>query len=168
MDGQQDEAPIGFIDVEASGFGAGSYPIEIAFAKSATEVESHLVAPPDNWHHWSDAAERLHGITREQLLTEGLPPKAITQWLNRSLMSQTLYSDAWHYDFSWIHCLFNEVDVLPEFKIASIEEILTEEQSKLWAICKADVAASMQLIPHRAANDVKILMATYRAIREMD
>jgi hypothetical protein len=158
---------IWFIDVEASGFGAGSYPIEIAFACSQDAIESYLVCPAPSWTHWSDDAERLHGLSRERLLSEGKPADFIAQWLNSTLNGRTLYSDAWHYDFSWIHRLFSEVGALPEFKMASIEELLTQEQSKLWAICKADVAASLQLTQHRAANDVRLLLATFEAVSQL-
>lgn len=154
-----------FIDVEASGFGAGSYPIEVAFAREDESLESCLICPLETWTHWSDDAERLHGLSRYQLIQEGLSVLAVAEWLNQELKGKTLYSDAWHYDFSWVHRLFSEVNQLPEFKMASIEELLTEEESRQWAICKADVAASLQLPAHRAQPDVKVLQATYKTVK---
>ena len=55
------------IDLEASGFGRGSYPIEVGFALENREIYSFLIKPEADWTHWSEEAEEIHGISREQL-----------------------------------------------------------------------------------------------------
>ena len=52
------------IDVEASGFGRGSYPIEVGFALEDREVQSYLIKPALGWDHWDPKAELIHGISR--------------------------------------------------------------------------------------------------------
>ena len=59
------------IDIEASGFGRHSYPIEIGYVRSDSESWCSLVRPADDWQHWDDQAERVHGIARPCLLQHG-------------------------------------------------------------------------------------------------
>ncbi|MGB1090640.1 MAG: hypothetical protein ACPGYX_00850, partial [Oceanobacter sp.] len=90
------------IDLEASGFGSGSYPIEIGYALEDLVPHTYLVRPAPGWDHWSDDAEKIHGISRDLLLQEGISPREIAIRLNDSLHSKTLYSDAWSFDSSWL------------------------------------------------------------------
>ena len=66
--------PPAFLDIEASGFGRDSYPIEIGFVLSDGEAWCTLVRPESGWTHWDPAAEALHGITRDLALRHGRPP----------------------------------------------------------------------------------------------
>lgn len=70
------------IDLEASGFGRGSYPIEVGIALENREIHSFLIKPEDDWTHWSDEAEQIHGISREQLQAEGMCIEDIALKLN--------------------------------------------------------------------------------------
>lgn len=53
-----------FLDIEASGLGSGSFPVEIAWVSEGGAEESHLIRPAPGWTQWSRRAEALHGITR--------------------------------------------------------------------------------------------------------
>ena len=44
------------IDLEASGFGRGSYPIEVGYALEDRQTVSYLVKPASDWQHWSEEA----------------------------------------------------------------------------------------------------------------
>ena len=46
------------IDVEASGFGGASYPIEIGVALDDGHKYCALILPEPEWTHWDAAAER--------------------------------------------------------------------------------------------------------------
>ena len=52
-----------------------SYPIEIGIADEHGLIRSWLIRPPDAWAGWgwTQEAERLHGISKEQLARDGLP-----------------------------------------------------------------------------------------------
>ena len=50
------------IDVEASGFGPRSYPIEVGVAMEADRRFSALIAPASDWTHWDDEAEQVHRV----------------------------------------------------------------------------------------------------------
>ena len=57
-----------FVDVEASGFGSLSYPIEIGIALPDGNRYCTLIAPAPSWVHWDPKAEALHGLSRERLI----------------------------------------------------------------------------------------------------
>ncbi len=149
------------IDLEASGFGRGSYPIEVGFALEDRQVHSFLIKPAPGWLHWSVEAELIHGIPREQLLEEGLTPREVALKMNDMLRGKTLYSDAWSFDSSWMGRLFDEAELVQRFRIETINKLLTPEQMEIWHDTKNTLWTEMQIIRHRAANDVQVLQETF-------
>ena len=59
------------IDIEASGFGRSSYPIEVGYVLPDGRARCMLVRPAEGWTHWDEAAAQVHGITREVLQSLG-------------------------------------------------------------------------------------------------
>jgi len=83
------------IDVEASGFGSDSYPIEIGVVLTSGERYCSLIVPVTEWTHWDAQAAKLHGITRTFLKQNGRPVTEVAQALNSLIEDQTVYSDGW-------------------------------------------------------------------------
>ena len=48
------------VDVEASGFGKGSYPIEIGLVLPDGTPHCFLLAPARTWTAWDPGAEKVH------------------------------------------------------------------------------------------------------------
>ncbi len=90
------------IDVEASGFGASSYPIEVGVINQSGKKFCNLIKPQNDWTHWDARAESLHGISRQLLAQKGLPVQEVCLQLNQFLMGQTVYSDGWVVDDTWL------------------------------------------------------------------
>ncbi|MCK5398372.1 MAG: hypothetical protein KAJ33_08995, partial [Thermoplasmata archaeon] len=99
------------LDIEASGFGKESYPIEIGFVLSDQTAHCHIIRPVAHWTFWDESAESLHGVSREILLQSGKPVEDIAQWLDDLLVGKTVYSDAWGHDVTWLGKLFDEAGV---------------------------------------------------------
>lgn len=152
------------IDLEASGFGRGSYPIEVGFALENREIYSFLIKPEQEWTHWSEEAEAIHGISREQLQAEGEDVKTIAIRMNDLLRGQTLYSDAWSFDSSWIGRMFDSAGIVQRFRIETINKILPPEQIEHWHPTKEAVLEELGIKAHRAANDVQVLQETFLRI----
>jgi len=152
------------IDLEASGFGRGSYPIEVGFALEDRVVHSFLIKPAASWLHWSVEAELIHGIHREQLLEEGITPRETALKMNDLLRGKTLYSDAWSYDSSWMGLLFDEAGLVQRFRIETINKLLTPEQMEIWHDTKKCLWSEMHIERHRAANDVQVLQETFMRV----
>ncbi len=149
------------IDLEASGFGKGSYPIEIGYALDNGDIYCSLISPEQDWKKWDCSAENIHGITREILLEHGKSITQIAHDLNERLSGLTLYSDAWANDSSWLGLLYDSADIIQRFKIESIRYRMSEEQSALWHEVKQEVIESSQLKRHRASSDAMILQKTF-------
>ncbi len=152
------------IDVEASGFGRGSYPIEVGFALEDREVQSFLIKPASDWVHWDPEAELIHGISREHLLEEGRTPREVALLLNDLLHGQTLYSDAWSFDSSWIGRLFDEAELVQRFRIETINKLLEPAEMERWHDTKKSLWSDFGLERHRAANDVRVLQETFQRV----
>jgi hypothetical protein len=149
------------LDVEASGFGRGSYPIEVGIALADGSRHCYLIFPARSWKHWDDQAEAVHGISREVLLTYGRPVSDVAWRLNELLQKRTVYSDAWAFDMSWIGKLFDAANMRQTFRIADISELFSDEQRANWDAMKESVSASLGLKRHRASGDARILQETW-------
>jgi hypothetical protein len=154
------------IDIEASGFGRGSYPIEVGFITAEKQVGCRLIKPLKSWQCWCPEAEKIHGITRSVLMEKGKPVIDIALWLNLSLAGQTVYSDAWLNDMCWLGRLFEEAEINQNFRLESILNLLTEEERESWADVYQSVLAETKLIRHRASSDAKLIQETYLKIKK--
>ena len=153
------------IDVEASGFGKGSYPVEVGLVLPDGSRHCYLITPARNWHAWDAEAEKVHGISRELLLSYGRPVQDVAWRLNQLLGNKTAYSDAWAFDMSWLGKLYDAAQMQQRFRIAGIAELIDEQQRGRWHEVKRQVAEEMGLRRHRASGDARILQETWRRLR---
>lgn len=153
------------LDVEASGLGRGSYPVEVGYVLEDGDSQCMLVRPEPDWNHWSPAAEGLHHIRRADLLEHGLPTAVVVDELNRSLVGRTLYTDAWGHDYSWLAMLYDAARRAPGFRLESLQALLTDGEVERWRTVKEQVALVLGLPRHRACADALLLQATFRSLR---
>lgn len=149
------------IDVEASGFGRGSYPIEIGLALEHGDTMQLLVRPEPDWVHWEAEAAALHGIDRDHLLEAGTDVREVARILNDRLAGETVYSNAWGHDVTWIALLFDAADTLQAFRIEALETLVGEDMREAWLAAREKTLASMAGQPHRADVDALNLQTTY-------
>ena len=149
------------VDVEASGFGCESYPIEIGLALDGENRYCSLIIPADQWTHWDMAAQDTHHISREILTRYGKPLDHVADELNRILNGLTVYSDGWTVDKPWITRLYSEAGIRQNFTISPLERILTEPQMEIWHTTKEKIITSMNLTRHRASSDAFIIQETF-------
>ena len=149
------------IDVEASGFGSRSYPIEIGLAMEKASRYCSLILPARAWTHWDNTAEQTHCITRDLLKAHGKPVREVAEELNRLLGHKTVYSDGWSVDKPWITLLFSKAGIRQTFWVSPLERILSEPQMEIWHPVKKQVAASLNLTRHRASADAYIIQETF-------
>ena len=152
------------IDIEASGFGPRSYPIEVGVAMPDGSRHCYLVQPEPEWTFWSEEAERIHGIPRQQLQEFGHPVGEVARLLNRLLAGATVYSDAWGHDLSWLGKLYDAAEVPQLFRIETLRRLLSEEQAARWHQEKERIQRDNRLIRHRASTDAMILQLTWKAL----
>ena len=153
------------LDVEASGFGRGSYPIEVGFVLPDGHTFCCLIRPETHWTHWDASAEATHHIARPLLLTRGRPVQEVAQALNSQLKGQTVYSDDWANDYSWLGLLFDAADMVPSFKLDNLRKLLNDQQADQWHVVKAQISSERGAQRHRASADARLLQLTLLRLR---
>jgi len=160
-----------FIDVEASGFGPGSWPVSIAWCDNQGEIRKLLVRPDPSWTHWDPEAERVHGISRERLAREGLPPAEVEARLGTDLRGALAFSDAPEFDSAWLGALYAVIGKPMPFRLDHADDLLVgamlrpnelmwQAQARLERV-KTDLHATASG-RHDAGYDVGFLVALWR------
>ncbi len=155
------------VDVEASGFGPESYPIEIGLALDGDRRYCSLIEPHPAWTHWDQRAQQVHRISRKMLTRHGKPLARVAHDLNHLLKNGVVYSDGWVVDKPWISRLFNQAGLARTFSVSPLERIMSQTQMELWHQTKDRVIQSLGLTRHRASTDAFIIQETYAKTRSM-
>jgi len=165
-----------FLDFEASSLASGSYPIEVAWGSSEDSIESHLISPAGivTWTDWSMAAQQLHGLTREQLLSEGQQPIWVARRMNEQLKGQIVYTDNPDYDGFWLEQLFKRsAGLKPAFRLVHVDDLLrslissgTADRAHVVRVLRTMKQMARQSVAgqHRAAVDVQYLLKLYALV----
>lgn len=158
---------LAFIDVEASGLGSKSWPVEVGWAFEEGEPQAFMIRPHDSWtdEAWDPQAERLHGLDRARLEREGVAPKEVCRALNEAFAGAEVYSDAPDWDGFWLFRLFSAAGVRQGFALRDFAWLMRPLPR---AHEPAILARAACLAPrrHRAAADARHLQALYRLARE--
>jgi hypothetical protein len=153
------------LDIEASGFGRNSYPIEVGYVLPDGQAFCTLIRPEPEWTHWDPAAERLHRISRDLVLTRGRPATEVARLLNARLLGQTVYSDGWANDYSWIGALFDVAEMTPGFRVENLRALLQEAEADRWHAVKQQITEELGMQRHRASTDARVLQLTLQRLR---
>lgn len=145
---------ITFLDIEASGLlQPDSYPIEIGWADTLGNSDSFLIRPMASWSHWDRHAETLHGITRDQIVVEGMDVVQAAHHLNEVLGVETVYCDALEYDSFWLSRLFKAAEVDSSFTLADVYQLHGLLGARHLAVLR-DIVRAVPM-PHRARADAE-------------
>ncbi|MBW8847690.1 MAG: hypothetical protein JF607_22240 [Burkholderiales bacterium] len=153
------------LDIEASGFGRGSYPIEVGFVTADGTLFCGLIRPEPDWLHWDESAEALHGISRELLLTHGRPVRWMAEQINLRLRGQLVYCDGWGQDYPWLARLYDAAGLLPNFRLDDLRRLLNEQEAQRWRGVTEAVRQRQQLSRHRASSDARVLQLALDEIK---
>jgi hypothetical protein len=91
-----------FLDFEASSLGKRGFPIEVGWVAEDGSGEGHLIRPAPEWEEWDEAAERIHGLSRDRLEREGEPHEAVARRMVEVLSGHDLYASAPSWDGQWL------------------------------------------------------------------
>lgn len=153
------------IDIEASGFGLGSYPIEFAWGNSAIGISSFLINPAqlNDWTHWSDESEQVHCIPRATLLTDGINPLLAWTRISELFALYRVYSDNPPYDAGWLDAfsvLGVDTSVIQVHDTGDIIRRNLNDQGNLCSSVEEIYRQAAAVTPptHRADADVAFLL----------
>lgn len=149
------------IDIEASGIGRGSYPIEIGLALPDGKTHCFLVRPELEWTRWDREAEAMHGLNRAVLEAQGRGAPEVARRLNDLLQGGTVYSDGWGFDSTWLAALFDAAGMMQRFRVEPLSALLDDAQKALWDAVRVQVEDDIGVTRHRASTDALILQLTY-------
>ena len=137
--------PVAFIDFEASSLSIDSWPVAVAWAKvNGDEISSgmDIIRPmPDwiggedrtvdmHWQGWSDVSADFHSLTKEQLLSDGLPATDVLADLENAFAGHLVFADS-GFDHDWLRQLAvgaGKETSIQLFAYSSIFDGLTTEQ----------------------------------------
>lgn len=159
---QETEPCIG--DIEASGLGDRSYPIEVAWSSPDGVVHSWFVKPEHLWVYWDYEAEELHHIAYADLKQYGKPAREIAQMMNADLNGQVLYFDGGAFDRFWLDKLYEAADLKPSFTVGDFNELMASVGCNTADKRLAAEAETLRHIGdrrHRAWADVEFLQTYY-------
>jgi len=165
--GQAGEVLPVIIDIEASGFGAGSYPIEVGFVLPDGKAYCTLIRPEPGWTRWDDRSEQVHHIPRGILGERGRGVEEVAATLNRLLAGRCAYSDAWGNDSTWLALLFEHARVRQAFRLESLRALIDERQAEIWHPVKESITRELDFCRHRASCDALILQRTWERTRQL-
>ena len=157
--------PPACLDMEASGFGRDSYPIEIGYVLPDGRAFCTLIRPDPGWTHWDPAAQRLHHLERSTVVHHGRDVAEVAVRLNADLEGMTLYCDGWAHDFAWLHLLFHTAGLTPRFKLENVRRLLSDAEAERWHAVKERVALDVPVERHRASGDARLLQLTWARVR---
>ena len=155
------QLPPTIIDLEASGFGAASYPIEVGVKRGDGERFCRLIKPAPGWTHWDEKAAQLHGIEREELIRYGSEPASVCHDLNQFIHGQQVYTDGWVVDYPWLIKLFETARVDMAFKVSALDYLLSEQQMESWSQVRSGLHEEHRGQRHRASSDAELIQLTF-------
>lgn len=152
------------LDIEASGLGRHSYPIEVGWVCGNGRAMCTLIQPEPEWTHWDGRAEELHGITVTMLQRHGRPAAQVARMLNDQLGGQVVYSDAWAHDYPWLARLFDAAQLSPAFRLESVAQLVEVDLLPELTRAQGEALARLGLTRHRASNDARALQKALQQV----
>jgi len=163
-----------FLDFEASSLAKDSFPVEVAWVFEDGRSRTRLLRPAPGWTDWSPDAERVHGLSRARLETEGAPVEAVGREMVETLGDHRLFASAPSWDGKWLSVLLRGAG-LPRhalrlgksddaFVEAAREVLDGDEASALVAKIIAETEPAIH--PHRALADATLELDRWRRVKE--
>ncbi|MCJ2179942.1 hypothetical protein [Novosphingobium album (ex Hu et al. 2023)] len=143
-----------------------SFPIEVAIARMDGKNHAWLIRPAPAWEFWDwfPEAEALHGISRELLAREGLPPAQVVAEMADFVRDCRVYADA-DLDQYWLEVLCQAVGAKLPFPVRYLGELMQKRGYTRPQVVAALEEAKRQLPKeHLAREDAKRLALTVKLL----
>jgi len=149
------------LDLEASGLGPGSWPIEVGLSwveEGEVRSWSSLIRPEPDWDEeaWDPMAEEVHGIGRDRL-ADAPSAWVVAEELLGRLAGRPAYSDAPEFDGRWLRRLLDAHPTEAGVRLLDFDQAVG-------AVCGARGAdwayerLERTRTPHRAGPDAARMM----------
>jgi len=162
-----------FLDLEASSLDDGSFPIEIAWIDAQGLGETYLIQPQWNWTDWSPASEKIHGISRAELVRDGQPAAEVAHRASDALDGHLLCSDNPAFDQYWLGMLLHVIDRPPLAMVdliavlrAEIDSAPDHEAAIQHLLRTIEDESRRQRVRHRALPDAEGMHWCWQQVRD--
>lgn len=150
------------IDLEASGLGVYSWPIEVGVAwveAGKVRAWSRLIRPEPHWNPdaWDPMAEKVHGIPRQALTGAG-SARSVAEELTGLIAGRPVFSDAPEFDMRWARLLLDALPSDPGLRVLHYDEAVGRicgDQGANWAYERLE----RRRTPHRAGPDAARMLS---------
>jgi hypothetical protein len=150
------------IDFESSGLHRSSYPIEVGITNGETEYQA-LIRPMEHWLFWSDASEKIHGLSRQMLFEEGHEARHVAFRLNDLLKNAMVYCDAIKWDSFWCRVLFSDNGIHQHFQLCDLTDLFEDgAQVEQFLQEREQLTSSGKYTLHRALHDARLMHSALR------
>lgn len=157
-----------FLDIEASGLGSGTFPIEVAYASSMGDKNEYLIKPTDDWlQHgvWCSNAEvNIHNISCEMLVQNGVNIFEVANALNTALCGKLVLCNDLEYDGVWLTQLFKAANVSVMFSLTDIRYLYEYWGEEKTIVFKEAYESIAPKTCHRALPDADRFVRAFRLI----
>lgn len=156
-----------FVDLEASGLGPGSWPIEVGLAKlhadGSISIDVSLVRPHPTWDEtcWNLESAQVHNIPRATL-DRAEDPAEVALWVHHLIGDSLAVSDAPEFDGRWLAKLFATRDPAPHVRLWDFDQAVAEAFTRQ-AVERVYRSLDATPAPHRAGDDAARLARAWRA-----
>ena len=145
---------LAIIEVASSGLGPDSYPIAVAWQLLRGGPEQHvLIRPAEGWRGWQRDAEKIHKLTRQQLIEQGRPVEEVAAALTRDLGQAKIFSDTVGLDQAWLDLLFAAVPGSRSLSLRRYTELFPGVAPR--DLEQVVEAAPIQPTPHALITDLR-------------
>ena len=155
-----------FVDLEASGLGEDSWPIEIGFAwieGGRVRWASKLIRPEPGWPRsaWSSESAVVHGITMTEL-HRAEDAADVARWAAAVMGNRVVVSDAPSYDGVWLDRLLAAAGLVERPPLRDFD-VLVSRRHRWPELERVYAELDATPPPHRAGPDAARLAAAWRA-----
>ncbi len=156
-------SPIFTLDFEASCLPqhGRSFPIEVGLAGPDGSVCAWLIRPEPAWRDWTwtQEAEQLHGLSRDQLDRDGLPAGQVLDEVAEVLRGRPAYADS-YLDAGWMRTLEAAGQAPPLVSVRHIDALIHQLDLPDPVVTRAVAeVAALPFRRHRAGEDARWLQA---------
>jgi len=149
------------IDVESSGTGPGSYPVEIGLAMPDGKTHCFLIKPASQWLHWDKRNEQVHHISQATLVAAGKDVGTVALALNSILKGEVAFCEKWGMAITWMSLLYYTARVPQMFTIESLHSLARQPKINTWNALRQTITEEISPQRRRASTDALILQKTY-------
>ncbi len=140
------------LDFEASSLNReSSYPISVGIV-SGGKTFYRLIKPKPEWTEWSTRSEKIHGLTRDEIVAIGSPVEQVVSDITGFLQGQsTVYSDCPEWEAVWARKLGLNI------KFRDVRSLITPSNEARLSEVVAGCIKTKNLKPHNALDDALML-----------